>query len=66
MHVSDFGNTLCFVFQLPVTFEDLAVSFTKKEWGLLDPAQKSLYWQVMEENYETISSVGKESTFPFI
>lgn len=25
---------------------------------MLDPAQKSLYWQVMEENYETISSVG--------
>lgn len=47
------------LFQGLVTFEDVSVRFTEEEWALLGHKEKTLYWDVMQENYDNVAWMSK-------
>ncbi|XP_044307859.1 zinc finger protein 345-like isoform X2 [Varanus komodoensis] len=47
--------------KVQVAFEEVAVHFTEQEWALLDARGRALYWEVMQENHEHVTSLGNGS-----
>ncbi|KAL6044631.1 hypothetical protein STEG23_005412, partial [Scotinomys teguina] len=41
-----------------VTYDDVHIDFTWEEWALLDPSQKNLYKDVMQETYQSLTAIG--------
>ncbi|CAM2115235.1 unnamed protein product [Caretta caretta] len=50
--------------QLRVAFEDVALYFSREEWGLLSRPEKQLYRDQMLRNYRALVSLGYSGSTP--